>query len=327
MNRRRRLLIALGAASVAPQVVSAQAKRDTVVVGWIHPGSRKVDGHFVSAFKEGMNALGWKDGVTFVVEERWLDSKVERTQPLAEELVAKKPAVVIAFGSGASRAVNKVSAATPIVQVAGYPVEFGLAKSLARPGGMVTGLMNIAYELAEKRLELLLDAAPGLKRIGFLIDASSAYVQERALSAARNSIARYPVEARFGEAVRPEEIEPALARLAKDGIQALIVMPGNFVPSERNRVMPVALTQRWPVVTGHPEWTEAGALLSYGADLVALYRRAAYFVDRILKGTKPGDLPIEQPTTFELIINARTARALGLALPRELLVRADRIIK
>ena len=317
---------AVAACAYAGRVLPQQ-KNPPVLIGWLHPGPRKAEGHLLSAFKEGMAALGWKEGVTFTVEERWSESRVERTQPLAAELAARKPAVMVTFGTSASRAAAAASSATPIVQVAGYPIEAGLAKSLARPGGMVTGLLNLAFELAEKRLELLLDAAPGLKRVGFLLEASPPFNYERAMSAARRSVARYAAEGRFGVVTRPEDIGTALAALAKDGVQALIVMPGNFVPSERNRVIPVALAQRWPVVTGHPEWTEAGALLSYGADLVALYRRAAHLVDRIIKGAKPSDLPIEQPTKFDLVINVRTAGALGLSIPRELMVRADRIIE
>ena len=126
-------------------------QRKSVLIGWLHPGPSKADGHYLTSFKEGMTALGWTHGVTFTVEERWMESKVERQQALAEELAVKKPSVVVVFGTFASRAMAKASAATPIVQVADYPVEAGLAKSLARPGGMVTGLMNIAFELAEKR--------------------------------------------------------------------------------------------------------------------------------------------------------------------------------
>jgi putative ABC transport system substrate-binding protein len=147
------------------------------------------------------------------------------------------------------------------------------------------------------------------------------------LEAARRSVAQYSVEARYAEVARPEEIAPALSRLAKERVHALVVMPGQAVGVGRRRIVKFAQEQRWPVVAGMGEFAHAGALLSYGVDIVANYRRAAYYVDRILKGAKPGDLPVEQPTKFELVINMKTAKALGLTIPQSLLLRADQVIQ
>jgi putative ABC transport system substrate-binding protein len=190
---------------------------------------------------------------------------------------------------------------------------------------MVTGVTNLAGDIAIKRLELLLDAMPGVKRVGYLLDGSIS--TKGPMDTARRSVERYPVEAQFAEAASPDDIAAAVARLAKAQVQAIIAMPGFFLYPKRERVVSAALAHQLPVVTGHAEFAEAGALITYGANDTALTRRAAYYVDRILKGTKPGDLPIEQPMTFELIVNLRTAHALGLKLSRDLLVRADRLIE
>ena len=191
---------------------------------------------------------------------------------------------------------------------------------------MITGVASIRGDLAEKYLELLLAAAPKVKRVGFLADPNSG-VYRQAMDAVRRSAAQYGVEARFADAGTAEEIEPAVSRLAKQGAQALIPLSGSMFTFERQQIVKLALVQRWPVIAGEAETAEAGALLSYGADYAAQYRRLAYYVDRILKGAKPGDLPFEQPTKFELVINMKTAKALGIRIPDSLLVQATRVIE
>ena len=281
---------------------------------------------FFAAFKEGLAALGWKEGSQFVIEERWADGRWDRLQPLAEELAAKRPAIIVASTGRAAAAAAKAAPKTPIVASSPDPVGAGLAKSLARPGGMITGVASIRPDLAEKYLELLLAAAPKVKRVGFLADPNSLPYRQY-MDAARRSAAQYVVEARFAEAGTAEEIEPAISRLAKEGAQALIVLGSSMFIVERRRIVKLALARRWPVITGESETAEEGALLSYGADYVALYRRAAYYVDRILKGAKPGDLPIEQPMKFELVLNMKTAKALGLTIPPSIMVQATKVIE
>ena len=306
--------------------VIAQTKQP-VLIGWLNGGSRESNGHFLAAFKEGLAALGWKEGSQVVIEERWANGRFERLQPLAQELAAVKPAVIVAAPGPAVRAAAKAAPNTPVVQASGSdPVAGGLAASLARPGGMVTGVTNIVTELSEKYLELLLAAAPKSRRVGFLIDATTINVALHKENV-RRSVAQHPVEARYAEVARPEEIEAAISRLAKEGAQALVVFPSQTFTVERRRIVKLALAYRWPVVAGAGGWAEAGALITYSADALANYRRAAYYVDRILKGTKPGDLPIEQPTRFELVINLKTAKALKLDISRDLAVRADRVIE
>jgi putative ABC transport system substrate-binding protein len=325
VSTRRNLLIVLGAAAMTPRVVFAQAKKAPVLIGWFHAGSRQLEN--LAAFKEGLAALGWKEGSQVVYEERWADGGRERLQPLAEELAARKPAIIVAAPLSAVVAAAKAAPNTPVVQANGSsPVGQGLAANLARPGGMVTGVTNIVSEISEKHLELLLAAAPKLRRVGFLVD-SRGMNRAEYLEMARRSAAHHSVEARFAEAASSEDIEPATSRLAKEGAQALVVFASPTFLFERRRILKLALARRWPVIAWQREWVEEGALLSYGADQSFTYRRAAYYVDRILKGTKPGDLPIEQPTRFELVVNLKTAKAIGLRISQDLLFRADKVIE
>jgi putative ABC transport system substrate-binding protein len=327
-STRRALLLAGAAwpALVWTGALLAQSKQP-ILIGWLNGGSRESSGHYLTAFKEGLAALGWKEGSQVVIEERWANGRSERLQSLAQELAAKKPAVIVAAPATTIRAAAKGAPKTPIVMATGGdPVAGGFAASLARPGGMVTGVTNIATELTEKNLELLLAAAPKLRRIGFLFDSTAANVALHRENA-RRSVAQHSVEARYAEVARPEEIEAAISRLAKEGAQALVVLPSQTFFVERRRIVKLALAHRWPVIASQREWADEGALLTYGADPSANYRRAAYYVDRILKGAKPADLPIEQPTKFELVLNLKTAKALKLEISRELAVRADRVIE
>ena len=326
MIDRRDLLFLLGAAALAPRMAFAQTKQP-VLIGWLNLGSREPSAHLAIAFKEGLAALGLKESSRIVIEERWADGRYERLAALAGDLAAKGPAVIVAAPLPSAIAAAKAAAGTPVViATGGDPVAGGVVASLARPGGMITGLTSYRTDLAEKYLELLLAAAPKLKRVGFLLDSKgTSYRLE--MEAARRAIARYPLEASFAEAASPEEIGPAISRLATEGAQALVALSGGVLVTERRRMLGLAFKQRWPVVGGIRELAEEGALLAYGADAAANYRRAAWYVDRILKGAKPGDLPIEQPTKFELVINRKTADALGIKLSNELLFRADRVIE
>jgi putative ABC transport system substrate-binding protein len=191
---------------------------------------------------------------------------------------------------------------------------------------MITGLTNFATNVTEKHLELLLAAVPKLKRVGFLIDATNVNLALM-MQGAERSVAQRAIEARFAKAARPGEIEPAISRLAKEGAQALIVFASPMFNVERRRIVTLALAKRWAVIGASSEFADAGALLSYGADNTENYRRAAAFVDKILKGARPGDLPMEQPTKVDLVVNTTTAKVLGLSIPPEILLRADRVIE
>ncbi|MGH8700009.1 MAG: ABC transporter substrate-binding protein, partial [Burkholderiales bacterium] len=229
-----------------------QPKKAPVLIGWLSVYSRETGAQRFAAFKEGLAALGWKEGSQFVIEERWANGRRDRLEPLAEELAAKKPAIIVTLTVAAAAAAAKAAPKTPIVTSVAEPVGTGLAKSLARPGGMITGVTTIRVDLAEKFLELLLAAAPKVKRVGFLSDADSP-VYRQFMDAARRSAAQYAVEARFAEAGKAEEIEPAISHLAKEKVQALVLLSGAMFLVERRRIVKLALAQRWPVVTGDTE--------------------------------------------------------------------------
>jgi putative ABC transport system substrate-binding protein len=280
--------------------------------------------------KEGLAELGYLEGQQFAIEERWADSRRERMRSLAEELAAKKPAVIVAAFSDAIRAAMKATSTTPIVMVGGDPVQMGLVKSLARPGGMLTGVSNVVSEIREKYVELLIAAVPRLRRVGVLFSSTNlgSAALARSMDAARRSAAPRAVEVQFEGAATPEEVVLAVSRLAKQGVQGLVVFPNALFTAEAARIVKLAGAQRWPLVGPHSLMRdEAGALLSYAVESRAIFRRAAYYVDRILKGARPGDLPIEQPTKFELVVNLKTAKALGITIPQSILVRADRVIE
>ena len=329
MNKRRRLVITLGSAVSIPRGVFAQAKKPPLVIGWLGGSTADSGALELAAFKEGMVVLGWKEGQQYVIDARWAGGRIERLQPLAAELAAKRPNIIVATNVRAALAAASATRAIPIVKAGGAsPVDVGLAKSLARPGGMVTGLSSLVGELSAKYFELLLAAVPKLKRVGFLIDPASLINYTGFMKNSRGAAEHYRVEAHFADVAKAEEIEPAIARLAKEGVEGLILSPSpGLFASERRRILALALAQRWPVISGGAVFVEDGALLSYSADSVALSRRAAWYVDRILKGTKPGDLPIEQPTAFDLVVNLKAAKALGLTMPPEIMVRATRVIE
>jgi putative ABC transport system substrate-binding protein len=299
-----------------------------VLIGWLSLQSREAGGHLLEALKGGLVALGWKEGTQFVIEERWANSQLDRLPPLADELVALRPAIIVAFPGQPVIAVAKAAPRTPIVFATGDPIMAGLVRELAHPGGMITGLSNVVSDTTEKQLEFLIAIRPQLQRVGFLADATAVASSRTALAqAAHRSAVQFSVEEVYEEVARPEEIEPTILRLAKRGAQALIVIASPILVSERRRIINLAAGQRWPVIAWSSEWPKDGALLSYGADTTANLRRAAYYVDRILKGTKPGDLPIEQPVRLELIINLKSAKALGIVIPETLIARADEVIE
>ena len=328
MNRRG-IVIAAGAwpALAWTGAGFGQAKKPPLVIGWLSAGQREAGGANLVEFKKELATLGWQEGVNYVLEELYAAGQPNRLPALAEELAAKMPALIVATPAPATIAAAKAAPRIPIVQATGVsPVDTGLAASFARPGGMVTGVTSLSGELSGKYLELLLAAAPKVKRVGFLADVKAA-VYSIQIKHTHAAIERFRIEARFAEVGSAEEIDRALPQLAKEAVQALVVLPSpGLFNAERQRILQFALSQRWPVIswTG---WGAAGALLSYSADILALYRRAAHYVDRILKGAKPADLPIEQPMYFELVVNLKTAKALGLSMPPEIMVQATRVIQ
>lgn len=327
MIARRDLLVLLGAAALAPRAAFSQPKREPILIGWLHSASRDSAASNLEPFKESLAALGWKEGTNVLFEERWAGGHDDRLKALAEELAAKRPAVVVASTLRSVVAVAKAAPQTPIVIGTGDdPVAAGVVKSLAHPGGMITGTTNFMSDLSEKLLELLLATAPKVQRVGFLADPNNLN-RAKIREAARRSAAQYAVAARFAEAATPEEVDAAVAALAKQGAQALVLLPSPWFGSETRRIAGFALSQRWPTIGVVRSYADDGLMLAYSIEYQWPYRRAAYYVDRILRGDKPGDLPIEQPSKFELTVNMKTANALGLKIPQSVLLRADRVIE
>jgi putative ABC transport system substrate-binding protein len=327
---RRREFITLIGSGAAAWPIAARAQQQgqrPALIGWLCLQPRETGEHLLVALKEGLATLGWKEGTQFVVEERWADGQVGRLQPLAEELAATKPKIIVAFPVLPVRAVAKAAPDTPIVFAAtADPVAAGLAKSLAHPGGMITGISNVVQDITPKHLELLIAVLPELRRVGFLADSTNP-ARGQLREAADRSVAQYKVKEIYEEVARPAEIDAAISRLADGGARALVVIASPVLVSERQRILRLAAARRWPVIGWSREWPVDGALMSYGVNVSDSLRRAAFYIDKILKGANPGDLPVEQPSKIELIINLKTAKALGLDVPLHLQQLADEVIE
>lgn len=326
MSPRRRWLVAAAAWPAWAWTGSLHAQtKPPVVIGWLANGSRDGRG-LLNAFAEGMAALGWQLGAHYVLEERHADGQVERLPSLAQELAAMSPAVIVAWPSAAAGAANKAAPATPVVLVSGDPLVAGLVSSLARPGGMITGTSNMSADTTPKVIELLIESIPKLRRVGLLADAS-ATSRDGYLAPFRRTAERLRVEAVVAEMAGPQDIEPGMARLAKAKVQAVVVLPSAWITAHLRTIGRFAQAQRLPLVGTAPQIPRQGGLFNYGADGLALARRSAHHVDRILKGAKPGDLPIEQPTTFEMVLNLKTAKQLGITIPPSVMVRVTEVIE
>ncbi len=313
----------------APLAAEAQPAAKIAHIGYLAP-NLAASRHLPEAFRQGLRDLGYVEGRNVVIEYRDAEGKFERLSALAAELVALKVDVIVAGGTPAALAAKQATGIIPVVFAGpGDPVTSGLVASLARPGGNVTGLSSFAPELVGKCLEQLKQAVPGVGRVaalwqpGGLGERTDKDVLKEAESAAR----ALGVRLQFVEARGPENFDRAFSEMTKARAGALTVLPGSMFVNERRRLVDLAAKNRLPAVYPWREGVADGGLMSYGPDLADLFRRAAIYVDKILKGAKPGDLPVEQPTKFELAINLKTAKALGLTLPTSLLRRADQVIE
>ena len=328
MNRRKSI-IALVAFGAAPFAAEAQQAAKIARIGYLatNPATSQ---HLREAFLQGMGDLGYVEGRNLVIEYRDAEGKVERLPALAAELVALKVDVIVASGTLAALAAKQATRTLPIVfSPAGDPVGSGLVTSLARPGGNVTGLSAFAPELVGKRLELLKQAVPGVSRVAVLWQpgAFGERVEMDTLKRVEVAARDLGVPLQFVEARGPADFDRAFSDMTRARAGALTVLATNMFNSERRRLVELAAEKRLPALYSARELVDAGGLMSYGANLAELNRRAATYVDRILKGAKPADLPVEQPTKFELIINLKTANALGLTIPQSVLGRADEVIQ
>jgi putative ABC transport system substrate-binding protein len=329
MNRRTFLCgLTLGTLT-APLAVEAQLPGKVPRIGYVadNPAAQP---HLREAFLQGLRDLGYVEGRNVVIEYRDAEGKRERLPALAAELVALKVDVIVAPNTPAALAAKQATRTLPIVfAFAADPVTSGLVTSLARPGGNVTGLSILAPELVSKCLELLKQAVPGVSRVAVLWTpgALGERTEKDMLKEAEGAARALGVQLQFLEARGPEDFDRAFSARTGARAGALTVLPSNVFISERRRLVDLAAKNRLPAVYPWREFADAGGLMSYGANLADNLRRAATYVDKILKGAKSGDLPVEQPTKFELVINLKTAKALGLTIPQSLLLRADQVIE
>jgi ABC-type uncharacterized transport system substrate-binding protein len=328
--RRREFITLLGAVTW-PVMARAQQPKNVARIGFLATGSLKSPEQLVTlnAFQQGLHELGYIEGTNILIEYRGADSKIEKFPVLATELVQLKPDVIVASNTLAARAVRQATSIIPIVvPVIGDPVGDGLVVSLAQPGGNITGLTFLGPQLVAKRLALLKEALPTASRIaglwhpGAYGERTMSGMMEEAEAAARTLGLQLQLVAVQG----PDDIERAFSTI-EARTDALMVFPSPMLFSERRRIVGLATNHRLPSMSMAREFVELGGLIAYGASIPDLFRRSGTYVDKIIKGAKPADLPVEQPTKFELVINLKTARGLGLSISRDFLLIADEVIE
>jgi putative ABC transport system substrate-binding protein len=316
------MLVALGLPA------QAQQPKKVARIGFLTAASRTGISHLAEAFLQGLRDLGYVEGQNISIEYRLADGNCERLPDLAGELVRLKVDVIVATVTQASLAAKNATATIPIVMVAvGNPVDSGLIASLARPGANITGTSVMSDETVGKQLELLKETFPKISRVAAMWNPANPVFQKLQVRAVEATARTLNVKLHKVEARDPDEIERAFKAIAKEGTRALHVLSDPVFTTHRGLIASLALKHRLPVVSGTKESAEAGMLMSYGPSFPESYRRAATYVDKILNGAKPADIPVERSTKFELVINLKTAKQIGLTLPQSVLYRADTVIK
>jgi putative ABC transport system substrate-binding protein len=326
MKRREFITLLGGAGAAWPLAAYAQQPARLPTIGLLVPGTPESHGKWVATFVQRLSELSWIEGRTVAIEYRWAEGRNERMAEIAAEFVRLKIDVIVTSGNGAI-ASKQATSVIPIVFAAyGDPVGVGLVTSLARPGGNVTGLtVQPTAEIAGKRLDLLREVVPGFRRLSILVNVGNrAYQQE--IGEIQAAVSRFGLEATILEIRRAEDIAPAFEAV-KNRTDALYVFSEPLMNANRVKINTLALGARIPTIFGFREFVDAGGLMSYGPNFADLFRHAADLVDKILRGAKPADLPVQQPTKFDLIITLTTAKALGLSIPESFLLRADEVIE
>jgi putative tryptophan/tyrosine transport system substrate-binding protein len=326
---RRREFIALLAGTVGtwPKFISAQPHTPRVGILW-HGANEEEEAIYLGAVRQGLNDFGYVEGKNIILENRFPAEMPERFISLAAELAASRVDILVAINRFAALAAQRATTIIPIIFVAvPDPVGAKLVASLSRPGGNITGLSNFATDLTAKRVEFLKDIVPSMSHVALLVNpndkkTSQVYIQEAQSAAEKLEIALYPVEVRA-----PSDLEPAFLNMRDRQVDGMVVSQDGVFYVTREKIANLALNYRLPAVTYSRETVDAGALASYGPSNYGIFRRSGYYIDKILKGAKPSDLPVEQPTTFEYIVNLKTARALGFTVPQWILLRADEVIE
>jgi putative ABC transport system substrate-binding protein len=316
------IIVFLAVAAIAEAQQPVKISR----IGYLGGGSAELEKVWLDAFLKGLRELGYLEGKNIVVERRYAAGQYDQLPELATELIRLKVDVILAASTPVAHGAKKATQVIPIVMVVADPVGTGLVSSLARPGGNLTGLSDFHADLITKRLELLRDVVPSVSRIAFLSNPASptCSLQMKDLAAAASAlgVTLFSVEAKG-----PDDIAPSFSTMKKQRAGALVVCGDRMLNTHRGQIFDLTTKNRLPAIYTTMEYAEAGGLMSYGANFPDLYRRAAIYVDKILKGAKPAELPVEQPTKFEFVINLKTAKQIGLTIPPNVLARADRVIK
>jgi putative ABC transport system substrate-binding protein len=324
--KRREFITLVGGAAVA-WPLTARAQQSAPIIGFLNSASPAAFAHFVAAFRRGLNETGYVEGQNVAIEYRWAQSQLDRLPGMASDLVRSQVAVIAATGSPAvAHAAKAATTSIPIVFLTGDPVRDGLVASLNRPGGNATGMGLFADVLAAKRLELLRELVPNSAVVGLLVDPGSpeATPQLSDAEAAARAIGQQIAVLSAGSEA---EIDRAFVTLAEQRVGTLLVLGSAFFTSQRDKIVALAAQYRLPAIYEWREFSTAGGLISYGTSLADAYRQVGVYAGRILKGEKPADLPVLQPTKFELVINLKTAKSLGLTVPNKLIALADEVIE
>jgi putative tryptophan/tyrosine transport system substrate-binding protein len=328
--RRRELIALVGSAAAAwPLAARGQQSSSKIpVVGVLwHAGSAEEEDVYLSVLVKAFNELGYIDGKNIRLDHRFPAENPDRFRALARELVDEKPDVIIAVSPFGTFELKKLTDTIPIVFVLiADPVGFGLVKSLSQPGGNATGPSLMTVDLSGKRLELLKEAVPNLSRVALLVDPTDPF-RARTIKSNQDAAQALGISLWPAEIPKPDDIEPVFAKIAQDRADGIVRGAGSMLFNERARIGASAIAHRLPVITFIAEEVPSGLLLSYGQDFPDFFRRAVVYTDKILKGARPADLPVEQPTKFKLVLNLKTAKILGLTMPQSLLLSADEVIE
>jgi putative ABC transport system substrate-binding protein len=325
---RRTFLGTLASLFVSPLAAEAQPSGKVYRIGFLEAGAPDVNGHFLDAFKRGLREAGYAEGKDIIIEERWANGQNDRFPALLGELIQLNVDLIVAASTPGALAAKAATATIPIVFVGAVdPLGNGLVKSLGRPGGNVTGFSQADEEgFVGKRLELLKQAVPKMTRVAVLWNPMARGVHLR-LNETRTAATKLGVTLRAFEVRDMAQLESAFTAMARERMGGLIVLSDPWTVRHRVEIADLAAKARMPAMYQFGEFARAGGLMSYGPSVPELFRRAAAYVDKILKGAKPADLPVEQPTKFELVVNLRAAQALGLTIPQSLMLRADDVIR
>jgi putative tryptophan/tyrosine transport system substrate-binding protein len=325
---RRRFVLALLAGLSWPPAAVAQPANKVWRIAYLSGASLELDQPRLAGFRQGLQELGYLEGKNVVIEEKYAGGRPDRLPGLAEEMAKRKPDLFVVYGvPAAANAAKKASATIPIVfTVSPDPVADGLVSSLARPGGQLTGMSDLHSATVTKRLELLKEVAPSLTRIAILFNPGSPanVAQLKDIEAAAPA---FGFTLTTSSITRPEDVERAFSSMKSQRADAVMILGDFLLGTQRKLIIDHATRAKLPTVFTTREAAQAGGLISYGTNFFELWRRAATYADKIFKGAKPGDLPVEQPTKFEVVVNLKTAKAIGIAVPRSLLLRADQVIE